>query len=185
MSIAAIAALCRQAACPTKVHAYVLKLIPPFLTSCKCHEVIRASFTAVSWRCPQTTCLFLPATPSVSYILHCCCSLPGCELCKQSYRRLELHLAEISFNTRNRDGGRGAKSNDRFPLKGMKFIQLKYTVKQGHSQCDCTMSRLVENTLDELLQKELTNTLYGYSQSLCFEIKEAKPPTDTGGPDGV
>lgn len=107
------------------------------------------------------------------------------ELCKQSYRRLELHLAEISFNTRNRDGGRGAKSNDRFPLKGMKFIQLKYTVKQGHSQCDCTMSRLVENTLDELLQKELTNTLYGYSQSLCFEIKEAKPPTDTGGPDGV
>lgn len=48
-----------------------------------------------------------------------------------------------------------------------------------------TISRLVENTLDELLQKESTNTLYGCSQNLCFEIKEAKPPTETGGPDGV
>lgn len=67
----------------------------------------------------------------------------------------------------------------------MKFIQLKYTVKQGHRQCNYTMSRLVESTLDEPLQKEPTNTLYGYSQSLHFEIKEAKPPTDTGGLDGV
>lgn len=67
----------------------------------------------------------------------------------------------------------------------MKFIQLKYTVGQGPRTFSYTMSRLVKNTLDELLQKEPTNSLYGYSLNLCFEIKEAKPPMDYGGPYGI
>lgn len=40
-----------------------------------------------------------------------------------------------------------------------KFAQLKCAVEQKHGQSDYTVFRLVENTLEEELQKEATNPL--------------------------